>query len=46
MSYLIPMLWFLVGTYTIVDKNKIYDVLDVALSAGYRLIGKHIVNIY
>jgi len=30
----------LVGTYTISDKKIILNVLDVALGAGYRLIGK------
>lgn len=36
----------LVGTCTISDKKIIFNVLDVALGAGYRLIGKFIEYLY
>lgn len=39
---LIMCLCISVGTYTIADENIILNVLDVALGAGYRLIGKFI----
>lgn len=40
------ILYNLVGTFQLKGYEQIYNVLDIALGAGYRHIGKFNVNVY